>query len=125
MKAYSWRLNQSIWKKVSIDKKLGIKNIHNSSNAEDAMEMVTSEKYDVILCDYNLGDGQNGQQFYEELMHKNILDYGTIFIMVTAENTMDMVMAAVEYRPDAYLNKPFPNNVLINRLEKLLFKKEI
>ncbi|MBF0265478.1 MAG: response regulator [Gammaproteobacteria bacterium] len=103
---------------------MGIKNIDNCSNAEEAMLKVTSDKYDVILCDYNLGDGQNGQQFYEELMHKNILDYGTIFIMVTAENTMDMVMAAVEYRPDAYLNKPFPKEMLITRLEKLIVKKQ-
>ncbi len=86
----------------------GAQHIEDASNAADALKMVTYNKFDVILCDYNLGDGQNGQQLLEEIMHRHLMPYGTIYIMITAENTQNMVMAAVEYRPDGYLNKPFP-----------------
>ncbi|MCU7834340.1 MAG: response regulator [gamma proteobacterium symbiont of Taylorina sp.] len=103
----------------------GAQHIEDVSNAEDALELLIEQKFDVILCDYNLGDGKNGQQLLEEVMHRKIIPYGTIYIMVTAENTQGMVMAAVEYRPDGYLNKPFPKDLLVKRLELLVEKKAI
>ena len=98
----------------------GAQYIDDVANAEDALEKLIEQHYDVILCDYNLGEGRNGQQLLEEVMHRHIIPYGTIYIMITAENTQAMVMAAVEYRPDGYLNKPFPKDLLIKRLETLL-----
>ncbi len=109
----------------SILQNMGVEHIDSAKDAAAALELLEENEYDVILCDYNLGEGQNGQQFLEEAIHRKLLPYGTIFIMVTAENTMDMVMAAVEYRPDAYLNKPFPKEILIRRLEKLIYKKAV
>ena len=103
----------------------GAQHIEDASNAADALKKVTYNKYDVILCDYNLGDGQNGQQLLEEIMHRRLMPYGTIYIMITAENTQNMVMAAVEYRPDGYLNKPFPKELLLKRLDMLVQKKAI
>jgi len=103
----------------------GAQYIDDVSNAENAMEKLIDQEFDVILCDYNLGDGKNGQQLLEEVMHRKIIPYGTIYIMVTAENTQGMVMAAVEYRPDSYLSKPFPKDLLIKRLELLVDKKAI
>jgi len=103
----------------------GAKHIEDVANATEALKKVTYNKFDVILCDYNLGDGQNGQQFLEEIMHRHLIPYGTIYIMITAENTQNMVMAAVEYRPDGYLNKPFPKDLLLKRLEMLVQKKAI
>ena len=103
----------------------GAQHIEDASNAADTLKMVTYNKFDVILCDYNLGDGQNGQQLLEEIMHRHLMPYGTIYIMITAENTQNMVMAAVEYRPDGYLNKPFPKELLLKRLDMLVQKKAI
>ncbi len=103
----------------------GAQHIEDASNAADALKKVTYNKFDVILCDYNLGDGQNGQQLLEEIMHRRLIPYGTIYIMITAENTQNMVMAAVEYRPDGYLNKPFPKELLLKRLDMLVQKKAI
>lgn len=103
----------------------GAQHIDDASNAIDALEKVTYTPYDVILCDYNLGDGQNGQQLLEEIMHRHLTPYGTIYIMISAENSQSMVMAAVEYRPDGYLNKPFPKELLLKRLNMLVQKKSI
>jgi len=108
----------------SILKSIGVQHIDDAGDSRTALEKIEENHYDVILCDYNLGDGQNGQQLLEEAMHRKLMPYGTIFIMVTAENTMDMVMAAVEYRPDGYLSKPFPKEILVSRLEKTIQKKE-
>jgi len=103
----------------------GAQQIEGAKDAEAALKKITANQFDVILCDYNLGEGQNGQQLLEEIMHRHLIPYGTIYIMITAENTQSMVMAAVEYRPDGYLNKPFPKDLLLKRLEMLVEKKSI
>jgi len=103
----------------------GAVEIDDAKDAKEALNKVSYNKYDIILCDYNLGDGQNGQQLLEEIMHRHLIPYGTIYIMITAENTQSMVMAAVEYRPDGYLSKPFPKELLVKRLETLVENKSI
>jgi CheY-like chemotaxis protein len=102
----------------------GITNIDQASNGEHAIGMIRNKKYDIILCDFNLGDGKNGQQVFEEAKHGGFITAAAIFIMVTAENTMHRVLGAMEQVPDDYLVKPFTNEVLINRLGKVLKKKE-
>ncbi|MBF0404188.1 tetratricopeptide repeat protein [Candidatus Magnetominusculus xianensis] len=103
---------------------LGAMDIDDTGSGDDAIEKIAGKPYDVILCDYNLGDGKrDGQQILEEIKHRDLLRYSTCFLMVTAENTMMMVMGAMEYKPDDYLTKPFTKNALLNRLERLLNRK--
>jgi len=100
------------------------KEVVQAGNGEDAIELIARRRFDIIMCDYNLGEGKDGQQVLEEAKYRKILPYYTLFIMVTAENTNAMVMGAAEYMPDSYLSKPINKNVLLSRLQKLLLKKE-
>ncbi len=101
----------------------GADDISMASNGEEAVDIICQNNFDIILCDYNLGDGKDGQQVLEEVKLRDKLAYSTVFIMVTAENTSFMVMGALEYQPDDYLSKPFTHSVLQNRIKKLLDKK--
>ena len=101
----------------------GANDISMASNGEDAVDMICRKNFDIILCDYNLGDGKDGQQILEEVKLRGKLRYSTVFIMVTAESTSFMVMGALEHQPDDYLSKPFTRTVLQNRIKKLLDKK--
>lgn len=102
-----------------------VKNIDDAGDGETAIKRIEMNSYDVILCDYNLGpDKKDGQQVLEEIKHRGLIKYSTIFILVTAENTLDMVMGALEYKPDDYLTKPFNKDILRSRLEKLIEKKK-
>jgi len=98
---------------------LGATKIDTARNAKEALELIEHNRYDVILCDYNLGPGRSGQQLLEEIRHRDLIDMSTVFVMITAENTRDMVMAVVEYEPDSYLSKPFSKDLLGTRLTKL------
>ncbi len=102
----------------------GVGIVDDVSNGEDAIEKMASRKYDIVLCDYNLGPGKDGQQVLEEARYREYVDHSTVFIMVTAENTMDMIMGALEYQPDDYLIKPFTKETLEKKLRNLLRKKE-
>ncbi|MEO9700812.1 response regulator [Marinobacter alexandrii] len=65
-------------------------------NAGQAIKYCTYNHVDVVLCDYNLGGGKNGQHVLEELRHKNLLKRSSLFLMVTAETSKQMVMGARE-----------------------------
>jgi DNA-binding NarL/FixJ family response regulator len=99
------------------------KHIDMAANGERAVELMQSTRYDIVLSDYNLGEAKDGQQILEEGRVKGFVGHSTIFVLVTAENTTDMVYGALEYSPDAYLTKPFTRDFLSQRLSKLLAKK--
>lgn len=102
----------------------GVEQIDVSINGEDALRRFESESFDTIICDYNLGEGKNGQQVLEELRFNKLLKHTGVFIMVTAETSKDMVMGALEYLPDAYITKPLTKSVLQERLDKLIEQRE-
>jgi len=102
---------------------IGAERIDAVESAEKALELARQKRYDVIICDYNLGDAKDGQDLHEELMASGLIDHATAFLMATAEDTRAMVLASLECQPDAYLTKPFNKQVLLSRLEKVLRKK--
>jgi CheY-like chemotaxis protein len=102
----------------------GAVDIDTSSNGEDAVSMIKEKYYDAILCDYNLGEGKDGQQVLEEGKYSGAINESQIFILLTAENTADMVMGALEYEPDTYLIKPFTKEMVYERLTKAIEHKQ-
>ena len=103
---------------------MGVTQISTASNGKDAINQLGSAKFDVVICDYNLGPGANGQQVLEEAKLRNLVGVSTIWVMVTAEKTTDMVMSAAEVKPDDYLLKPINQVLLQNRMEKLIARKQ-
>ena len=102
--------------------RIKITNIDQASNGYDALKLCSDNAYQIIFCDYNLGNGPDGQQILEELHQRAIIPRGTIFFMVTAETTKAQVIGAIEYRPDSYLTKPFTGEQLEKRLKRLVIK---
>lgn len=102
---------------------LGARHIYLARDGERALELLASWPMDVVLCDYNLGESKDGQQVLEEARHLGLLAPGAAFIMITAETSTEMVLGAVEHRPDDYLAKPFSRNSLRARLERVLRRK--
>ncbi|WP_339843135.1 response regulator [uncultured Halopseudomonas sp.] len=102
---------------------MAVKEVDAAARGEDAIAMCRNVRYDVILHDYNLGAGKNGQQVLEELHHAKLISPHCIFVMCTAESSQAMVMSALECEPDAYLTKPFNRASLQQRLDKLVERK--
>lgn len=101
----------------------GVNEVDTASTGEEAITHCEHKSYDIILCDYNLGDGKSGQQILEELRYRRVLKNTTIYMMITAETTKAMVFGALEYQPDEYLTKPFTQTVLQKRLDRLVQEK--
>jgi DNA-binding response OmpR family regulator/Tfp pilus assembly protein PilF len=95
-----------------------------AGTANDAIRRLQTKSYDIIVCDYFLGDGTDGQQLLEQLRHNKLIKLQTIFVMVTAESAYERVVSAVELAPDDYLIKPFTADTLSTRLERVMQKKQ-
>lgn len=99
--------------------------IDMSSSAFDALGKLERTPYDIVLCDYVLGDAMDGQQLLEEIKRRKLLKSSSIFMMVTAERGYERVVSAVELAPDDYLIKPFTGETLRARLDRLVKKKAV
>lgn len=104
---------------------LGARNIDQASSGGEAMALLNKTRYDVVLCDFNLGEGKNGQQVLEEARMRNLLLPSSVFLMVSAEKSVESVMGAAEHQPDAYLVKPITEGVLLTRLNRVWRKKQV
>jgi len=103
---------------------LGVKKIDTAADADEAMVMCESRPYGLVLCDYNLGKSKDGQQLLEELRFMSKLPYTTLFIMITAESSREMVLGAIENQPDDYITKPIAPSHLSKRLDRALLKHQ-
>jgi tetratricopeptide (TPR) repeat protein len=102
---------------------LAIEKVSLAGTVRDALELIKKQKFDIILCDYNLGDITDGQQFLEYLRTTRIISRATLFVMITAETRYEKVITAAECLPDDYLLKPFTAETLKSRFDKLVAKK--
>jgi tetratricopeptide (TPR) repeat protein len=104
---------------------LGAKNIDQASSGGEAISMLSRIRYDVVLCDFNLGDGKNGQQVLEEARVRQLVLPSSVWLMVSAEKSVESVMGAAEHQPDAYLVKPITEGMLLTRLNRVWHKKQV
>ncbi len=104
---------------------LGADKVDVAMDGDEATDYILNNDYDLIISDYNLGRGRDGQQILEEARFTHQIKATCTFVMLTGENAMDMVMGAIEYEPDDYITKPFTIDVMRQRLTRILAIKEM
>ncbi|MCE3264296.1 MAG: transcriptional regulator [Pseudoduganella sp.] len=95
-----------------------------------AIRQLGNKRFDVILCEYDLGsgnedNGQDGQQLLEDLRLHKLIDRSTIFIMLTSEAVQSKVMSAAELTPTDYVLKPFTVDVLMQRIARAVDRRAV
>ncbi|MBK6908201.1 MAG: response regulator [Rhodocyclaceae bacterium] len=101
----------------------GLEKCDMARTIKEAIERISTNRYDLIVSDYNLGQGADGQQLLELVRRKQVLPMTTAFMMITGETGYEQVSTAAEYSPDDYLIKPFTAETLRSRLERVLERK--
>lgn len=102
----------------------GCRQVDTAVHGGEALRMCSETDYDLILCDYNLGKGRNGLQLLEELRYNRRLSHANLFLLVSAESSRNIVMAASDYGPDGYLTKPITAKTLRQRLDRVLHQRD-
>lgn len=104
---------------------IGIGNVESANCGEDALKSCKVRHYDLILCDHNLGKGKSGQQVLEDLRIGAGPCSDSLFVLISAENSKSIIMAAYDYEPDAYLTKPITTKALEQRLVRLFEQRHL
>lgn len=104
---------------------LGANRVENVSQSKQVIRRLTANSYDIIICDYNFGQGIDGFALLQELSERNLIKPSSLFIIVTGESSSHNVLRALEYSPDDYILKPFNADTLMKRLEKAAQRKSI
>ena len=104
---------------------LGITAVHGAGNSVEVIRQIKSNRFDIILSDFVLDDGRDGQQLLEELRHAHLIPLATVYLIITSERGHSNVVALAELAPDDYLIKPFTADQLQIRLVKAIYKKHV
>jgi CheY-like chemotaxis protein/thioredoxin-like negative regulator of GroEL len=101
----------------------GLTRIEHAVGSNAAVRLVNAKPFDLILCEYDLDGGQDGQQLLEDLRHHKLISQSTMFFMVTAEGNAGKVTSAAELTPSDYILKPFTADRLLERIARALDKR--
>ncbi|MDD2742070.1 MAG: response regulator [Rhodocyclaceae bacterium] len=104
---------------------MGVTAVHGASNSAEVIRQVKTHRFDIILSDFVLDDGRDGQQLLEELRHANLIPLSTVYVIITSERGYTNVVSLAELAPDDYLIKPFTSEQLQARLVKVIYKKHV
>ncbi|MCS7150215.1 MAG: chemotaxis response regulator CheY [Caldimicrobium sp.] len=96
---------------------LGFKNIIEADDGTSAMEILSKEKIDLIISDWNMPK-MSGLELLKAV-RSNEQTKDLPFIMVTAEAQKENILEAIKYRVSQYIVKPFTPETLKEKLEKV------
>ena len=103
----------------------GVTRIDHAGSSNNAVKHLGLKSFDMVLCEYDLDGGQDGQQLLEDLRHHKLISLSTMFFMVTAEGNYGKVVSAAELAPTDYILKPFTADRLLDRILRALAKRNV
>lgn len=89
--------------------------VSNASGQKDALELLKSKPFDLILLDVCLLDG-NGFSLCAEIKNK----YTIPVIFLTASSDEGSIVTGLDIGADDYISKPFKPRELISRIKSVL-----
>jgi CheY-like chemotaxis protein len=105
---------------------LGFGTVRNVARLADGRNMLETQRFSLVICDYDLDDEASaGLQLLEELRRENMLPFSTVFVMIAGEATYAQVAEAAESSLDGFLIKPFSANSLAERIKEARQRKRV
>lgn len=96
---------------------LGFKNILEADDGTTALEILSKEKVDLIISDWNMPK-MSGLDLLKAV-RANEATKDLPFVMVTAEAQKENILEAIKHKVSQYIVKPFTPETLKEKLEKV------
>lgn len=101
---------------------LGYNNVITARNGEQACQILAKEKINFIISDWNM-PVMNGIELLKKV--KGSKEWSHIpFLMVTAEAEKEHIVEAIQAKVDQYIIKPFTPEMLVEKINFALHKKQ-
>ncbi len=104
--------------------KLGYGSVQLTDRASIALQLCQQQQFELIILSFNLQQGKDGYQLYEELKTRQLQSHNTGFIFISAETDPSLVHSVIELQPDEFLAKPYSIGDLQQRIERVLKRKQ-
>jgi len=98
-------------------KQIGFSNICEADNGNSALKALKSEKYDLVMCDWNMPE-MPGIELLNRIRADEQLK-NIPFVMVTAEAQKENILEAVKAGVNNYVVKPFTAETVEQKLKKV------
>ncbi len=98
-------------------KEIGFTNIIEADDGKTALKELKKEKFDLILCDWNMPE-MHGLELLNRIRSDDKLE-DIPFVMLTAEAQKEYILEAVKAGVNNYVVKPFTAETISEKLEKL------
>jgi two-component system chemotaxis response regulator CheY len=99
-------------------KQIGFNNIEEATDGSQALQMMKTKKFGLVISDWNM-EPVTGIQFLREVRQDDSLR-ATPFIMVTAESKAENVAEAKKAGVSNYIVKPFNADTLKQKIISVL-----
>ena len=104
----------------NILKQIGFTNISEADDGNTALKALKKEKFDLILCDWNMPEMPGIDLLKTLKADEQLKDIP--FVMVTAEAQKDNIIEAVKEGVSNYIIKPFTAETINEKLNKVFSK---
>jgi len=101
----------------NILKQIGFSNISEADDGKSALKELKKEKFDLILCDWNMPEMPGIDLLKEVRADDSLKDLP--FVMVTAEAQKENIVEAVKAGVSNYVVKPFTAETVSEKLSKV------
>lgn len=106
-------------------RELGVRNVKATTVNEKVLTLIREEPYDIILLGHNSSDAITGLQLLEEARFRGFIRPTAGWIFMTSDASQEVVLHAIDSRPDDLLTRPFSIEELKSRLDQLVRRKEV
>lgn len=104
---------------------LGVVNLKAVTINSKVLSEISENSYDVILLGHNVSDSLTGIQLLEECRYRGYIKNSACWIFMTSDASQEVVLHAIDSRPDALIMKPFSMDELKHRLDQILYRKSL
>lgn len=106
-------------------RELGVKNLRTTTVNDKVLALIEEEPCDIILLGHNSSDAVSGMQLLEEARFRGYIRPTAGWIFMTSDASQELVLHAIDCRPDDLLTRPFSIDELKTRLDHLVLRKQV
>lgn len=106
-------------------RELGVKNLLATTVNDKVLTLIQESSYDIILLGHNSSDSVTGMQLLEEARYRGFIRPTAGWIFMTSDASQEVVLHAIDSRPDDLLTRPFTIDELKSRLDQLVLRKQV